>query len=77
MRTLVVCPVNKASLLAWAGGDMAQMNPGTRECELELYPVQFETEGLSLGCSLAAPIWRFSRKRFRQARLKQCAIATL
>ncbi len=29
-RPPMVCPVNEISFLAWAGGDMARMNPGTR-----------------------------------------------
>ena len=29
-RAPVVCPVNEISYFAWAGGDMAAMNPGTR-----------------------------------------------
>ncbi len=29
-RPPVVCPVNEISFLAWAGGDMGTMNPGTR-----------------------------------------------
>ncbi len=29
-RPPIVCPVNEISFLAWAGGDMARMNPGAR-----------------------------------------------
>lgn len=29
-RPALVCPVNEMSFLAWAGGDMGQMNPGVR-----------------------------------------------
>jgi hypothetical protein len=29
-RAPVVCPVNEISFLAWAGGDMARMNPWAR-----------------------------------------------
>lgn len=29
-RPPIVCPINEMSFFAWAGGDMAQMNPGTR-----------------------------------------------
>jgi hypothetical protein len=35
-RPPVVCPVNEISFLAWAGGDMARMNPGARGRGLEL-----------------------------------------
>ena len=35
-RPALVCPVNEMSFLAWAGGDMAQMNPGTRRRGREL-----------------------------------------
>ncbi len=29
-RPPIVCPINEISFFAWAGGDMAKMNPGTR-----------------------------------------------
>ena len=35
-RPPVVCPVNEISFLAWAGGDMARINPGARGRGLEL-----------------------------------------
>jgi hypothetical protein len=35
-RPPVVCPVNEISFLAWAGGDMAKMNPAARGRGLEL-----------------------------------------